>query len=251
MGDRGRVDDTAGEPVFNTLIDELGIHLDAELFELATTHRSYAYENGGIPHNERLEFLGDAVLGVIVTDFLYRTFPGHSEGQLAKLRANVVSAVSLAKVGRELGVGQLIRLGKGEIATQGWEKDSILADTMEALIGAIYMSCGRIEAERYVHHLFDPLVMYADTLGAGLDWKTSLQETAAAMGLGSVHYEIIDSGPDHRKVFDAWAVIADRRYGPCRGHNKKHAEQQAAELAFKALDAEQRASRPSPETTDA
>lgn len=250
MGDQGRVNHTVDEPAFKSLLTELGIHLDAELFELATTHRSYAYENGGIPHNERLEFLGDAVLGVIVTDFLYRTFPDHPEGQLAKMRANVVSAVSLAKVGRSLGIGDLVKLGKGEIATHGGDKESILADTMEALIGAIYLSGGREEAERYVHHLFDPLVMYADTLGAGLDWKTSLQELAAAMGLGSVHYEIAESGPDHRKVFDAWAVISQRRYGPCRAHNKKHAEQQAAELAFTELEA-QRSAEPESTASDA
>ena len=142
---------------FLSLIEELDVPLDADLLDLALTHRSYAYEHGQIPTNERLEFLGDSVLGVIVTEYLYRSYPDHAEGQLAKLRASVVSAVSLAMVARKLNIGPMIKLGKGEISTGGSDKSSILADTTEALIGAVFLSGGREAAERLVHHIFDPL----------------------------------------------------------------------------------------------
>lgn len=231
----------AASPPFTCLIEELGVGLDADLLDLALTHRSFAYENGQVPTNERLEFLGDAVLGVIVTEYLYRTYPDLPEGQLAKLRAKVVSAVSLAGVARKLGIGQLIKLGRGEVSTGGHDKNSILADTMEALLGAVYLSSGKQGAELLVHHLFDPLVDHAATLGAGLDWKTSLQEVAATAGLAAPVYEIAESGPDHDKRFDAWAVLGERRFGPGHGQNKKQAEQEAAARAFKVLDAERRA----------
>ena len=223
---------------FLSLIEELDVPLDADLLDLALTHRSYAYEHGQIPTNERLEFLGDSVLGVIVTEYLYRSYPDHAEGQLAKLRASVVSAVSLAMVARTLNIGPMIKLGKGEISTGGSDKSSILADTTEALIGAVFLSGGREAAERLVHHIFDPLVDHAATLGAGLDWKTSLQEVAASLGLGPTVFDIEESGPDHDKRFAAWAVFGDRRFGPGKGHNKKHAEQEAAAAAYKALTAE-------------
>lgn len=215
--------------------------MDADLLDLALTHRSFAYENGQIPTNERLEFLGDSVLGVIVTEHLYRTYPDLAEGQLAKLRARVVSAVSLAAVARKLGIGRIVKLGRGEVSTGGANKTSILADTMEALIGATYLSSGPTGAERLVHHLFVPLIDHAATLGAGLDWKTSLQEVASALGLPTPAYQITESGPDHDKRFDAWAVLGTRRFGPGHGQNKKQAEQQAAAAAFKVLDAEHRA----------
>lgn len=230
----------SSSPLFNSLIEELGIELDAELLDLALTHRSFSYENGQIPTNERLEFLGDAVLGVIVTEHLYRSYPDLAEGRLAKLRAKVVSAVSLAVVARQLDIGKLIKLGRGELSTGGSNKTSILADTLEALIGAVYLDAGPSGAERLVHHLFDPLIDHAATLGAGLDWKTSLQEIAAALGLAPTSYEIIESGPDHDKRFDAWAVLGERRFGPGHGRNKKQAEQQAAAAAFKVLNSERR-----------
>ncbi len=220
---------------FTELIQKLGIDIDPQLFELALIHRSYAYENGNIPTNERLEFLGDSVLGVIVTEYLYRSFPDLPEGKLAKLRARVVSAISLADVARELSIGSLVKLGRGEVTSGGADKTSILADTTEALIGAIYLSEVKEGAERFVHHLIDPLVDEASRLGAGLDWKTSLQEAAAARGMGPVVYEILESGPDHDKRFEAWAHIDDLRFGPGCGRNKKQAEQIAAEKAFSAL----------------
>ena len=131
-----------------SLLDRLGVRVDPDLLQRALTHRSYAYENGGLPTNERLEFLGDAVLGLVVTDTLYRTHPDLPEGQLAKLRAAVVNAQALADVGRDLGLGDHLRLGRGEEATGGRDKASILADTVEAVLGAVYLDRGLAEARR-------------------------------------------------------------------------------------------------------
>lgn len=220
------------------LLAELHIEIDPELYEMALVHRSYSYEHDRVPHNERLEFLGDAVLGVIVAEHLYLAYPDEAEGTLAKLRSAVVSAASLAEVARDLQVGSLIKLGHGEILTGGDDKTSILADTMEALIGAIYLSQGMQKVEDFVHHLFVPRIEYATQLGAGLDWKTSLQEVLSELGLPSVSYEISESGPDHDKEFEAYAVVEDRRFGPGKGRSKKQAELQAAEQAFLALHEE-------------
>ncbi len=212
--------------------------LDPELLELALTHRSYAYENGGLPTNERLEFLGDAVLGVVITETLYTTHPDLSEGRLAKLRAAVVNARALAEVARTIGLGPYIRLGKGEESTGGHDKASILADTVEAVIGATYLSSGFVSAGQLVHLLFDPLLDAAAALGAGLDWKTSLQEFCAEHDLGVPTYVIEDDGPDHMKTFTAQVRVADRMHGHGVGRSKKEAEQQAAESAYQTLHAE-------------
>ncbi len=219
------------------VIDELGVSIDPQLYALATTHRSWAYENGGVPTNERLEFLGDAVLGLVVTEHLYRSFPDRPEGVLAKLRAAVVNSQSLAGVARELQLGADIRLGRGELATGGSDKGSILADTLEAVIGAVLLTGGIEQATVFVHHLFDPLVENAASLGAGLDWKTSLQELCAELGLGAPTYQVTESGPDHDKRFEAHAMTGEHRFGPGVGLNKKQAEQQAAALAFTTLRA--------------
>ena len=228
-------EETAGGPVALTaLLDELGVVIAPDLYDLALTHRSYAYEHGQIPHNERLEFLGDAVLGLVVTDYLYRAFPQMPEGQLAKLRAATVSAASLAVVARDLGVGDLVKLGKGELSTNGRDKTSILADTTEALIGAAWLTA-EDGARRLVGQLFDPLVDHAATLGAGLDWKTSLQELAASLGLGAPEYVVTESGPDHDKHFSAWVRLGSRDFPRGEGHSKKHAEQWAARYAYQAL----------------
>lgn len=234
--DRGPSGPVAQPAGIEELCIELGVPLDPQLFELARTHRSYAYENGGLPTNERLEFLGDSVLGLVVTESLYATHPALSEGELAKLRAAVVNARALAGVARQLRVGSLLRLGRGEITTGGHDKLSILADSMEALIGACFLTHGVEGARVLVHHLFDPLMAEAASLGAGLDWKTSLQELAAARGMGAPRYEVNESGPDHDKRFEAWAVIGDLRFGPGKGRNKKTAEQEAAGIAFAHLN---------------
>jgi ribonuclease-3 len=207
--------------------------LDPELLERALTHRSFAYENGGLPTNERLEFLGDSVLGVVVTETLYLTHPDLSEGRLAKLRAAVVNARALAEVGRTIGVGDHVKLGRGEESTGGRHKASILSDTVEAVIGAVHLSGGGFPTSAVVvHRLFDPLIEAASALGAGLDWKTSLQELSAEHGLGVPEYVIEDDGPDHQKTFTAQVRVGDRLYGNGVGRSKKEAEQAAAETAY-------------------
>jgi ribonuclease III len=210
----------------------LGVELEGELVVLALTHRSYAYENGGLPTNERLEFLGDSVLGLVVTDTLYRNHPDLPEGQLAKLRAAVVNMRALADVARTLGLGRFLRLGRGEEGTGGRDKSSILADTLEALIGAVYINRGLDEAFRVVHLLFDPLIVRSASLGAGLDWKTSLQELTASESLGVPEYHVEESGPDHAKSFTAIVRVGGEEYGSGSGRSKKEAEQQAAEAAW-------------------
>ena len=219
------------------LLDALGIHVGAALLERALTHRSFAYENGGLPTNERLEFLGDSVLGLIVTDTLFREYPDLPEGQLAKLRAAVVNMRALAGVARGLRLGAYVRLGKGEEATGGRDKASILADTLEAVLGAVYLECGLDQADALVHRLFDPVIARSARLGAGLDWKTSLQELTAAELLGVPEYHVEESGPDHQKSFRATVRIAGRAYGEGDGRSKKEAEQQAAEAAWTAITA--------------
>ncbi|WP_408896160.1 ribonuclease III [Nocardioides sp. R1-1] len=206
--------------------------LDPELLERALTHRSFAYENGGLPTNERLEFLGDSVLGVVVTETLYLAHPDLSEGRLAKLRAAVVNARALAGVARAIGLGTHIKLGRGEEATGGRDKASILSDTVEAVIGAIHLSGGIEVSSAVVHRLFDPLIEAASALGAGLDWKTSLQELAADQSLGVPEYVIEDDGPDHMKTFTAQVRVGEKLYGNGTGRSKKEAEQGAAETAY-------------------
>jgi ribonuclease-3 len=219
------------------LSEVVGAEIDESLLLRALTHRSYAYENGGAPHNERLEFLGDAVLGLVVTDSLFRAHPDHTEGQLAKFRAAVVNMRALAEVAATLGLGDFVFLGRGEESTGGREKASILADTTEAVIGAVFLSAGLEGAARLVHHLLDPMLRATASLGAGLDWKTSLQEIAAELGLGSPEYRVSEDGPEHEKIFTAEAVVGGEVRGDGVGRTKKDAEQQAASAAWKALNA--------------
>ena len=229
-----------GRPSVTHLEAAFGVALDADLLRRALTHRSYAYENGGLPTNERLEFLGDSVLGVVVTTALFHNHPDLPEGQLAKLRASVVNMRALADVARRLGphgLGPYLLLGKGEEATGGRDKASILADTLEALLGAIYLQYGLETATTVIHKLFDPLMADAAGRGAALDWKTSLQELTAGLGLGVPEYRIEEAGPDHAKTFTAWAVVTGQRYGGVEGRSKKEAEQRAAEAAWRRLSA--------------
>jgi len=215
----------------------LGVPLGDEILERALTHRSYAYENGGLPTNERLEFLGDSVLGLVVTDTLFRGYPNLPEGQLAKLRAAVVNMTALAGVARGLDLGAFIRLGRGEEGTGGRDKPSILADTLEAVIGAVFIDCGLDQASGLVHRLFDPVIERSARLGAGLDWKTSLQELTAAQLLGVPDYQVTESGPDHQKSFQAYVRVGGTVLGSGQGRSKKAAEQQAAEAAWMAISA--------------
>ncbi|KXW78167.1 ribonuclease III [Mycolicibacterium phlei DSM 43071] len=223
------------------LLAALGVELSEELLTIALTHRSYSYENGGLPTNERLEFLGDAVLGLTITEELYHRHPERSEGDLAKLRASIVNTQALADVGRKLsdvGLGAHLLLGKGEENSGGADKASILADGVESLLGAIYLEHGIEVAREVILRLFAELLDTAPTLGAGLDWKSSLQELTAARGLGAPAYVVTSTGPDHDKEFTATVVVADTEYGKGVGRTKKEAELKAAAAAWNALTAE-------------
>ena len=192
-----------------SLVEKLDVDIDPELLERALTHRSYAYEHGGIPHNERLEFLGDSVLGLAVTVMLFTTHPDLDEGELAKRRASVVSTVALAEVARAIGLGEHLRLGRGEEHTGGRDKDSILADTMEAVFGATFLSAGPDAATELVLRLTEPLLADPERYGAAMDPKTSLQELAARTGATPPVYSIESAGPPHYGVFTARVGVGD------------------------------------------
>ncbi|HEU4808105.1 MAG TPA: ribonuclease III [Homoserinimonas sp.] len=213
------------------------VTVSPELLELALTHRSYAYENGGIAHNERLEFLGDSILGQAVTVMLYTENPTLNEGDLAKRRASLVSSVALAEIARSIDLGRHIRLGHGEELTGGRDKSSILADTVEAIIGAVYLSAGADAATSLVLRLITPLLEDPDRFGAAMDPKTSLQELAARRGRGVPTYVITDSGPDHSKRFHAVVVLGGEEIASGDGSSKKHSEMAAALEAWTLLQA--------------
>ena len=218
------------------LFEVVGQRIDESLLLRALTHRSYAYENGGVPNNERLEFLGDSVLGLVVTDSLFAAHPDLPEGQLAKLRAAVVNMRALAQVARTISLGEYVFLGRGEESTGGRDKASILADTTEAVIAAVYLSAGLPAATALVHHLLDPLMKSSASLGAGLDWKTSLQELTASGSLGVPEYRVTEKGPDHMKSFHAESRVGSELLGSGFGTSKKEAEQMAAEVAWTELN---------------
>jgi ribonuclease-3 len=214
------------------LVDRLGLTTMPATLPLAMVHRSFSYENGRVPTNERLEFLGDSVLGLVVTDHLYATFPDLPEGQLAKMRSAIVNAHSLAEIAGGLQVGAFLQLGRGEESTGGREKVSILADAMEAIIGAVYLELGLDGARRFILDQFGALIESVPGLGAGLDWKTSLQELAAQLGQGAPEYIVVGDGPDHARTFTARVRVGGQMFGHGIGRTKKQAEQQAAQTAF-------------------
>jgi ribonuclease-3 len=217
------------------LVEALGVSIAPGLLERSLTHRSFAYEHGNLPTNERLEFLGDAVLSLVVTDALYHRYPLEPEGKLAKMRAAIVNGRALADVARALGVGDHLLLGKGEESSGGRDKSSILADTVEALIGAVYVEHGIEVATAFVRRLVDPLLTSSAALGAGLDWKTSLQELTAELDLGVPEYVVTEEGPDHAKTFHASVLVRAVVRGKGSGKSKKEAEQGAASAAFGSL----------------
>ncbi|MGX1791621.1 ribonuclease III [Microbacterium sp. NPDC055312] len=217
-----------------SLVEKLGVDIDPELLERALTHRSYAYEHGGIPNNERLEFLGDSVLGLAVTVMLFTTLPDLDEGELAKRRASVVSTVALAEVARAIGLGEHLRLGRGEEQTGGRDKDSILADTMEAVFGATFLSAGPDAATELVLRLTEPLLADPERYGAAMDPKTSLQELAARLGSPPPMYSIESTGPDHDRVFTATVQVGEVSCSGV-GTSKKTAEMAAALTAWRLL----------------
>ncbi|MBF4576870.1 ribonuclease III [Frondihabitans sp. VKM Ac-2883] len=225
------------EPVSDRadLVKLLDVAITPDLLELALTHRSFAYENGGIGNNERLEFLGDSILGQAVTVMLFRENPDLDEGDLAKRRASLVSTVALAEVAKHIGLGQYLRLGRGEELTGGRAKQSILADTVEAIIGATYLDAGPVAATNLVMRLIAPLLADPERFGAAMDPKTSLQELASAQGRSNPNYVITDSGPDHDKRFHAVVRLGTDEIASGVGSSKKMAEMAAALEAWTTL----------------
>ena len=220
-------------PAPDALDAALGIRFrDGELREIALTHRSYAFEHDLDATNERLEFLGDSVLGLVVTDMAFAEFPTMPEGELAKLRAAIVNAQALAEVARSLDLGSLVRLGKGEEQSGGRDKASILADALEAVFGAVYLDAGLDESRGLIERLFRPL-MEAYARGEGeRDHKTILQELASRELRTMPEYRLEERGPDHEKEFTATVFLNGEPLGMGVGKSKKEAEQRAAREAF-------------------
>lgn len=221
------------------MIARIGVSVSDELLTLALTHRSFANEAKttglNVPNNERLEFLGDSVLGLVVTEELYRCFPDREEGQLSPLRSGVVNMKALAGIARELDIGPYLRIGKGEETTGGRDKSSILADSLEALFGAIYLEHGFSIASEIILKLTRPVLQEAIDLGHGLDGKTALQDLAASLALGSPEYSSVESGPDHDKSFVATVKVAGEVLASGDGKSKREAEQVAARTAYHVL----------------
>ncbi|MEZ5316569.1 MAG: ribonuclease III [Vicinamibacterales bacterium] len=216
---------------------------DLGLLEHALTHRSRAHEDasGGVIDNESLEFLGDAVLGFVIADLLFKQFPTHSEGYKSKVKAGIVSSASLARLAEEIDLGRYVLLGRGEEKTGGRHKHAILADSFEALIAAIYLDGGIEGAQEFILSRFAPLVTAAGDRAAEAsfteDWKSALQEWLQAEGLGLPNYRLAAvEGPDHRKRFDVEVLVAGEPAGRATGRSKKEAEQRAAKEALAALE---------------
>jgi ribonuclease-3 len=215
----------------DALAKRLGIGVDPDLLRLAVVHRSYCAESPGEEPNERLEFLGDAVLGLVVTAHLFRTFRDLREGDLARIKAAVVSSATLAVVARDIGLGQALLLGRGEENSGGREKPSLLADCLEAVIGAVYISNGLVAAESFVlEHLGESIEEEATRSVLG-DAKNVLQELASQLGLEAPAYRLSDHGPEHAKVFTA-EVALGAIHGQGEGRSKKEAERHAAMAAL-------------------
>ena len=220
------------------LHDQLGVEIEPSLLELAFTHRSFAYESASKETNERLEFLGDSVLGLIVTEELYKRYPEFDESRLSPLRSGIVNMRALADIARELDLGKYIRLGKGEEVTGGRDKNSLLADALEAVIGAIYLQFGFEVCTQIVRRLISTTMDSAFARGAGLDGKTALQELVAALNKGIPEYIVSEEGPDHDKNFTALAVVAGVSVSQGMGKSKREAEQIAARIAYESLKTE-------------
>ena len=225
-------------PDFSQLCARLGYEFaDVSLLETAMHHRSWNAENDGGESNERLEFLGDAVLGWVVADIVYTQHSDLPEGKLTDLRKSVVNANALAEVAVDLGIGEYLMLGKGEDTAGGREKTSILSDALEAVIGAVYIDAGPQATHDVVSALMGKRIV--DAVGGldRLDAKTRLQELASKFE-AHVHYKVEDEGPDHDKMFFATVFVGDRELGYGEGKSKKAAEQIAAEIACDVLNSE-------------
>jgi ribonuclease-3 len=220
------------------------------LLEEALLHRSWCAENAGHVSNERLEFLGDAVLGLIVTDHVYSTYAALSEGELTDIRKAVVNSVTLAEVATELDLGAYVVLGKGEEGSGGREKPSILADALEAVIGCVYVHAGFERARALVLRLLADRIAAAEALGpGGQDHKSRLQELVAKHFTTPPRYETEADGPDHARTFRVTVVIDQVARGTGEGRSKKQAEQSAAREAFVSLQAELEPHRDDPART--
>lgn len=214
---------------------------DRRVCETALTHKSWVNENHDPRRsdNERLEFLGDAVLALVVSDLLMKHFPAQPEGELSKIRAAIVNESGLARVAETLALGQWIFLGRGEEQAGGRLKRSILSDALEALIGAVYLDGGFEAAYRVAERLFRPLLADAQT-AAGRDFKSRLQEVSQArLQLAPTYTVISQQGPDHDKTFEVAIFLGEREYGRARGKSKKEAQQNAAARALAILEGEQ------------
>lgn len=214
----------------------LGVEIEPQLLELALTHRSYSYEHGNIPNNERLEFLGDAVLGFVVTSHIHDLLTDLPEGELTKVKNAVVSARALSVVAAELGLGEFLRLGKGEEQTGGRSKLNLLADAFEAVLGAVYVSKGIDEARALVEKFVFPLLENPDALRENSDPKTTLQERVQALVLEAPRYVTTHDGPDHDRSFFSKVFVGETLIGEGAGRSKKTSETDAASVALKELD---------------
>jgi len=207
-----------------------------ELLERALTHKSYANENRVPYHNERMEFLGDAVLNLVVSEYLMKTCPDSTEGDLSRLRAAVVSEPALAMIAREIGLGAYLLLGRGEEQTGGRDKDSLLANCLEALIASIYIDAGKGASEAFVLRFFEEAIRKTCTAGGTFDYKTELQELCQERLKQLPEYRVVsETGPDHQKQFEVDVIIKGEVYGSGIGKNKKEAEQRAAKETLEKL----------------
>ena len=206
----------------------LGVEIEPQLLELALTHRSYSYENGRGPNNERLEFLGDAILGFLVTSHIHDHFSDMDEGNLTKLKNAVVSAPALAQAASSINLGEYLLLGKGEIQTGGREKMNLLADTFEALLGAAYVSKGLEAAKTIVDQHILPLLDSAEDLLLSADPKTTLLESMQQQGKAVPVYQTTHEGPDHDRTFFANLLIDGQVIASASGRSRKQAETNAA-----------------------
>lgn len=223
---------------YASLSNRLGIDIDQELLELALTHSSYSYENGKTPDNERLEFLGDSVLGFIVTDYLYRSNPDLAEGELSRLRNATVSAKTLSLAALDLGLGEFIKLGKGETGSGGSNKPNILADVFEAVIGAAFLSGGLSDAEVIVAKYVFPLIDDREVLLETSEPRTVLIDVAKKSGWSEPTFEVKFSGPDHDRIFYATVIIDGKAVASGEGKSRKAAEAMAASSALAKLRGE-------------
>lgn len=225
----------------DSLAEKIGYRFkDAALFQESLTHKSFSNEQAGerVPHNERLEFLGDAVLDLAISQAIFSAFPDVPEGELTRIRAEVVSEPALARLGRQLELGGCLRLGRGEARSGGREKDSLLADALEAVLGAVFVESGFEEARRVIEALFSASVAHSARRKIGVDHKTRLQELLQARhGRPPVYALAQTEGPDHRRLYTVEVRFDGQTIGCGKGKNKKAAEQEAANEALTRLEA--------------